>query len=262
MKSNDWILILAGFTMGAVLGVTYATATSLHSILLGTDGRLQWETLLAGVLALVGAVLTVVKIREQIRQTSEIARDQRQRQARAARSMLPLALSELSTYAQGRLGTLFLLHPCFRPDGSFDQAQARTIASSWAPAALPENVLDIFKECIEFVDDDAAEALATLIREIQVQTSRLTQTIAWIRAAGQGLLVTASHIYRDFIDVAEILARVNTLFPFARGDQNCKFEITPSAIRLALTVNGIDSTNFPELWSRAGEWKAKDYQNP
>lgn len=59
----------------------------------------DWQTLLAGALALCGALWTVKKIRDQIRQTEKITNDARKRDELAARSVLPLALSELANYA-------------------------------------------------------------------------------------------------------------------------------------------------------------------
>ena len=47
-----------------------------------------------GIIAM-GAAVTIYMFRRQIKQTERLANDRRQRRARAARELLPLALSEI-----------------------------------------------------------------------------------------------------------------------------------------------------------------------
>lgn len=90
------------------------------TLLLGDEGRIQWETLVAGLLALGAAVCTIRQIRSQIRLTSELAADQRLRRERAARAMLPLALSEFADYAVTCIKHLQALQPYFHSNGALD----------------------------------------------------------------------------------------------------------------------------------------------
>jgi hypothetical protein len=101
MKWNEWNLIAFGLVMGGVVGATITglIGTPANKLLLGNDGRLQWETLVTGLVAVGVAVATITKLNDQIRQTGKFADDHRRLRARAARAVLPLALSELANYS-------------------------------------------------------------------------------------------------------------------------------------------------------------------
>jgi hypothetical protein len=115
MKWNECNLIAFGFVLGAVTAATFGSVLHLNSKwFLGTDERLQWETLVTGIGAVVAAFFTVRRLREQITQTQKLADDQRQRRARAARATLPLALSQLAQYATSCIKGLYDLRPYFR----------------------------------------------------------------------------------------------------------------------------------------------------
>jgi len=85
--------------VGIVVGFAIKTPAKMGPIFLGNDSRLQWETLLTGFAAVAVAAVTVTKLNEQIRQTKKLETDKRERQAKAVRAMLPLALAEIAGYA-------------------------------------------------------------------------------------------------------------------------------------------------------------------
>jgi hypothetical protein len=79
MKWNECNLIAFGFVMGGVsIGVLEAVPPLNSKLFVGTEGRLQWETLVTGLLAVFVAWLTVRHLREQIHQTQKLADDRRQ----------------------------------------------------------------------------------------------------------------------------------------------------------------------------------------
>jgi hypothetical protein len=184
----------------------------------------DWQTLLTGVAALVAAWWTVRQIRSQIRQTEELATDQRRRRERAARAMLPLALSELADYAAACMTRLHALRPYFRPDGSLDSTQADKAGADWTTPALPQNVLAVVKECIEFVDDGPARTLAVLIRQFQVQHVRLNDGISRLRRHDGVRLILWAHVQQAIRDAAEVYGRTSAAFPFARGEAIQQFD--------------------------------------
>jgi hypothetical protein len=122
MKWNDCNLIAFGFVMGGVSGCVLEAALP-SKLFLDPDGRLQWETLFTGVVAIVAALSTTRSLRPQIHQTQELADDRRRRRARAARATLPLALSQLAQYAISGIKELYDLRTYFRADGSLDRIQ-------------------------------------------------------------------------------------------------------------------------------------------
>jgi hypothetical protein len=252
MKWNDCNLIIFGLVMGAVLGAPVLEALALpNTLYLGSDGRLQWEILLTGVAALLAAGGTIFMLNRQIRQTGEIATDQRRRRARAARAILPLALSEVAEYATACINGLYALRTSFRQDGSLDQSHA---IAPWTLPRLPENVLSSLKECIEFVDDTAAETMTNLIRHFQVQNSGIASTMARLRLNDGVHLVMWANIEKIVVDAAELHARASVLFPFARGDDHRILKISRSDIYTALFVAGCFNT-LEEIAQLADEWQ-------
>jgi hypothetical protein len=87
-KWNDCNLIAFGFVMGAVAGLMICTVAALNvrPLFLGNDGRLQWETLITGVVAVGAAWFTVDQLKRQIRQTGDLAERARQQRVKAARA--------------------------------------------------------------------------------------------------------------------------------------------------------------------------------
>jgi len=177
----------------------------------------HWQTLITGIAALLAAAVTIVVLNCQIRQTRELANDQRQRRERAARAVLPLAVSQLQDYARACIKELYELRPYFQPSGSLDQEKADKCLSAWPSPPLPEDVLSILKECIQFSDNAPAEAASTLIRRLQVQKSRLEEYAARIRLTHALSLGTLDLAIGD---AAEVFARTGGLLTFF-GDIRC-----------------------------------------
>jgi hypothetical protein len=223
---------------------------------------IQWETLVTGVGAVVAAYFTVRSLRQQIHQTRELADDQRRRRARAARATLPLALSQLTQYATSCIKELCDLRPCFQADGSVDRVQGEQRFAAWKLPHLPENILSSLQECIEFVDDEAAQAIVELIRHLQLQTSRLTDYISRFQLNDGVQLLIRANIDQAMWDAAEVHARTSTLFPFSRGYPTGSFTVTRNriceALRLARCFD--DDHEIDELadkWQRETLFRAE-----
>lgn len=223
-------------------------------LFLGSDGRVEWETLVTGIVAVLVAALTVRKLSEQIRQTERLAADQRKRRARAARAMLPLALSEIADYATACIQGLYALHSCFRPNGALNQPQVEGSLAAWTSPRLPENVLFLLKECIEFSDDGPAEAMAELVRHFQVQNSRILDNISRIRLNDGVHLVLWANIEQDIQDAAELYARASVLFPFSKGSASQASDLGRQLIHNALMVAGCFN-NLGEIDALSDRWE-------
>jgi hypothetical protein len=239
MKCKDWHLIIFGLVTGTILGGVYGAVLAdavPKKLVLGNDGRLQWETLLTGVAALGAAWWTVGKLGVQIRLTERLAADQRRRRERAARALLPLALAELSDYSRACMIGLKTLLPYFTPDGSLNRETASDAGDKWSLSSPPENVIAIFKECMEFVEDEPYELLAALLRHLQVQKSRLEDNINWLRANDGVHLLLKYNISQAIRDAAEIHARIGVLYPFAREGALHSHAVESMDIRTALLI--------------------------
>jgi hypothetical protein len=216
----------------------------------GVTDRVQWETLATGVAALGAAWWTVKGIRDQIRDTRKLAEEQRQRRARAAVAMLPLALAELADYAKDCITGLFGLRQYFKDDGG----RQDFMLSDWTPPKVPDGVLPAIRECIEFVDHAPADALGRLVRQLQVQHSRLVSGADTLKAHPGTEIVTWHSIRTLIKDAAETYALGALLLQFARGERIEQFDVTKMKIANALYATR-RFEDLPELESIAEEWK-------
>jgi hypothetical protein len=214
----------------------------------------HWQTLIAGTAALLAALVTVCVLVTQIRQTGKLASDQRLRRARAARAVLPLALSELADYSTGCIKGLRNLRPYFRSDGSLDQSLASEAASAWRFPDVPESALSILKECIEFIDDAPAKAAAELIRHLQIQRTRLAENISRLRLNDGVHLLLWANIDQAMRDAAEVYARSMPLFVFSRGQTVDDFQVKRSQIRDAL-ASASSFLDYDEIDALADKWE-------
>lgn len=255
MKWNDCNLIAFGFVMGVVSGGVLETVIPFGiTFSLGKDGRLQWETLTTGLFALVVAFFTTLYLRKQIHQTQALANDRRQRRERAALATLPLALSELSEYAIFAIKQLYDLRPYFKIDMTINVAERRQKLMAWTLAPLSENILPSLKECIEFADDAPAQAMISLIRHLQIQRARLRDHISRAHSNDPGHLLLLANIEGDMNNAAEIYARANTLFPFARGYPTTTFAVTRERICEALSLAGCFE-DYRDISALADKWQ-------
>src|SRR4051794_35525172 len=78
----------------------------------------RYQTLIVGVVAFVGAFLTVQAVRAQIQQADRLEDERRERESYAARATLPLALSAITGYAEGCMHEILAAHAAWRT-GSF-----------------------------------------------------------------------------------------------------------------------------------------------
>lgn len=120
----------------------------------------DWQTLIAGLVALFAAYITVREIRRQIKlQERQIANDEaryndeQRRKLQRARALLPDALSGFANYCDGCVRYL-----------AGDQNDL---------PADPEPALDAIKRAIEFVEPDVADKLTEIVNSYQIQHSRL-----------------------------------------------------------------------------------------
>jgi hypothetical protein len=256
MKWNEWHLIAFGLVMGGVVGatVTGLIGTPANKLLLGNDGRVQWETLVTGLVAVGVAVATITKLNDQIRQTGKLADDQRRRRARAAQAVLPLALSELANYSTMCVKQLYGLRQYFHANGSLNRSRSDEASSTWTSPHLSENILAVLKECIEFIDDDPATAASELIRHLQIQQTRLRDNISRLRLNDGIHLITWSNIDQAMRDAAEIYARAMPLFVFARGQSVSDFRVKRRQVYDALSSAGC-FLNYDEIDLLADKWQ-------
>ncbi len=259
MKWNEWLLIGAGLAFGGVIGATTVAILLPNARWIGGDGRLQWETLATGLLAATAAFATVQVMRRTISQNDRQEAERRSRRERAARATLPLALSKLCEYATLCMKGVERIRECVDEQGNLDRKRAREAIANWTLPELPADTLSVVKGCIEHSDDQIAEAMAELIRQLQVQNSRLTGNLARIRSLAPGGIVLSFNIDTALVDAAAIHARCEALFPYARGTPTDTALPQANDIRRALWLARVDETKCRQAYENASRWQPPDW---
>lgn len=124
----------------------------------------RWQSLNVGVLALISSVVVFKSTKYHSEQT-------RERQYKAARSMLPDALSELDSYCFKAVKSLRELWE----DCTLLAAVATEKDYEIKYPRVPPKVMTAFRECISFADTETGDYLANILSNLQVFDSRLSE---------------------------------------------------------------------------------------
>ncbi len=196
-----------------------------------------WQALNVGILAFASSLLAfnIAKFN---------AEKQRQREFIAERAMLPQALSDLCKY----------LKEC---TPIITEAYNRSTRDEDDPAISLESKLpnlatshiSVFQNCIKVAEPDVGQYLAEILGDLQVHSARLdsmqksfssTESIAYVHNSS----TYVSYLYC----LAEIQAKINKLFDFARGEaQFDNSKLTLNEMSTAYSVLDIHSEDYDGL---------------
>ncbi|RUX75595.1 hypothetical protein EN925_19635 [Mesorhizobium sp. M7A.F.Ca.US.006.04.2.1] len=178
----------------------------------------DYQTLIAGLVALAGAWWGVRAINMQMRQEICLEAERLASRRAAARATLPLSLSLLSEYAEECASILrSLLDRCV--DGSLP----RSVKVKDFPTP-PAEAIQAFKEMTEVSLPTDRETLAATLTKIQIQRSRISSIVPKRRP--ERMIVAAANLEEYILDAAEIYARSAALYDYARR----KTEKIPDAV--------------------------------
>lgn len=196
-----------GFSIGAIFGASIAVfAAIVIAFASHMDWLYKWQTLVAGLLALLGAIATVAIINKQISQVDKLAAAARYRELLAARCMLPVTLSRICEYATQ---CVEVLKPFYVAD-----EDAELVRGAFDAPPIPRDDLSSLQACIRHGDTELQNAIADLLSEIQVQSARLRGFSSAMREGGQ--LMHGHEVIEFVSDSLEIYARASNLFDYAR----------------------------------------------
>jgi len=186
----------------------------------------RYQSLIAGTLALAGALATVEAIRRQIRQADRLEERRRAGEREAWRGVLPLALSAICEYAE----------ECVRVQEALVPGSLGTAGMHFNPPQLPNNLIEPLRENIRLADPHAAKRLAELLSFFQVQSSRL-------RSLATSDRISDHRIDESLFDAGRLYALASSLFSYGRGDNNIrlhpiKLDDIASALRVMRIYDG------------------------
>lgn len=245
--TRGWFLI--GFLCGATAVASIAVGLMTFVESDGLAGWLyKWQTLIGGVLALAGALVTVVLIQRQIDQARTQEDERRERRHDAARAAMPAALLELHYYAEAGLSALKAF-PMPTPGRIIIQRP-----ENWNAPTLPRvpsEAIATLQTCIETADVGPRREIAKLLANLQVCSSRLRDAVEDMSPYSE-TSVTAPNIRNYLADYLEFERRCDRMFRYARGEQGeLAISITADDMHRAARFAGLhDYPGFTELLGR------------
>jgi hypothetical protein len=167
----------------------------------------QWQDLVAGLLALLGAYWALMGVRQQIEQSEKIEDRRLQRVYEARRATLPFVLSSAASYAQEAIRSLAAARCILTGTGN------RKLTGQWSPPVFPSDLPNELREYIESsANADANLLVFELLRQMQTLYARMNSLVSEDRA---GKIMELAEYQ---IQASKVKQVCGALFPFARGE--------------------------------------------
>jgi hypothetical protein len=202
----------------------------------------DWQTLLAGFLAIAAARVALGGVRRQIQAADRLAEDRRRREERAAVAVLPLAVAQLSQYARECIQ--LLERRTLNPPGP--------IGPEMEVPRIPDSVISTMQICARYAEQENVEQIAKVLGKLQVQRSRLTNWVAAVKNTGRvdegRRLEGLGHMF----DAADLHAAIDELYAYARDIDLVRQDATQQQLTSALHNSGIwfESPIWELIWRR------------
>ena len=205
----------------------------------------RWQTLagatVASVVASTAAYVAFHNTRRSIRNAEDLEKRRRSRKHAAVRAVMPLALAQVTDYAE-------------RTARALDQLVESCHGEALPPVTVPEDflqplpseTLEAIADFIEFTDNVNVDLVEELVAWIQIHDSRLRALVERNRDPIRFILRT--ELMARVIDAACIYTAAAAVFAYARRrDEQLPRTITWNAVSHALAFNW-------HIWNN-------DYQN-
>jgi hypothetical protein len=202
----------------------------------------HWQTLIAGEIAILGAIATIGTM-------YFLSRSDRRRKLRASRALMPAALSLVSDYAETSLQWLMAARLPAQTMEADEEVAQRVL-----PGLPPEpdtKIFDILKDCIEHADAGPAQSIADLLSAMQIFRSRMWgigDRISPQHYDGKRIVMSVE-VDQRMIDAIMLRAMTDRLYPFARMKTDKKPEpLDLNAVATAFRVCDLDEFQMPDVW--------------
>jgi hypothetical protein len=205
---------------------------------------LDWQTLIAGLLALIGAWWT-------IRAMNRHAQEGGLRKARAARALLPATLMAVIRYAAVSVRWLESVKEkaTFTEQGQYGNQSVSV--NTW-PRPDPGFIHELV-QCVEYFDGAHSSYTSELLSQIQIQQARIAELHDYFADPphhGRTRSGLRRDIHKFMADSVKIAALANQLFPYARRKSDAApAPLDLAAMRSALYDCKLDDTKDAEVWN-------------
>lgn len=179
--------------------------------------------LITASVSLLAATLTLIGVFANIENVREAETERRKRKLISARAFLPTSLSKVCEICEAGIS---YSHNFERDKKNLGEIVFRE--RSLSDLALPNGVVDVFRDIIELTDDDKVrERLAGIFQEHQVHLARWRSEF---ESSPNVVERTDSELKQRTVGWAYIYAIASSLFDFARGETEAVEEFEPARL--------------------------------
>ena len=169
----------------------------------------EWQTLVAGLIAIIAAVIGWKAINGQVQQTERHEQERIARRFDAARATLPLTLGHIVRYTKA----------CESYVQAILLADGRKIVKhkpQSSPPELPSEGISELRALIESSLLAVRARVSELLADLQIQHARLEGVFISLTESGQSTIVTRRDIAALMIEAAIVGAQAGNLYQYAR----------------------------------------------
>jgi hypothetical protein len=229
MQRDDYFAIW--FPFGVLLGASFSGLAMLYA---GTSNLTKFLTdyqIMIGVVIAMGTAVWTIKSHiktskdeievalrtasEQIRASQLIEESRREEKLRAARAMLPFALTEIIAFCQGTVADLSALLVPVRTGRESKILVVMSAGPTFTRRPVPISALDRMRDLIEAAPREIAAEMGRLLSNVQIYNSRLSDVEKWNESgfSGEGKHLA---ILERVADLFELYAQANRFFDYGR----------------------------------------------
>lgn len=195
-------------------------------------GLKEWQTLVAGVFALIAAGIAAIIAWKQLNHQREESERLQRRRVRACKAILPVDLDSFIDY----------LHECYKITATIrmNLSAGGHDAVNWdelKTPRLPDRIMTNMQVLIEYLDEHNASILSEVLGVYQVQHTRFSGGSDNPRDLWDG--------EGAFNDLVFLYLLIGNIYPFARGQkEKIALDFSEGAVQSALVVLDLElSTN-------------------
>ncbi len=245
-----WMLFgsLCALTLGVPLLVFGRSLWFDHSVHNFVRLVNEGQAIITGVIAIQAAAVAGYFVNRQIVETRLIEQEKINRRFRAVKASLPIILGAIGDYAKE---CSLALEPVYHSSSQIIQRSHKSLNLP----VFPVEIIKEISEIIEYGPDNIIAIFESLIRSIQIHLSRIASTERALAGRSQ-TLVLRQNILNHMVDIAEIDARKNVWFSFARGSN----EIPSTTITASMVIESCwILLENPEQVDQLGEYIRNRY---
>jgi hypothetical protein len=217
-KVRILILLLAAWVAGMLLLVWFQASVDCQVAATEwpkqgcrlTKFLFDWQQLIGALFTLLAAGFAWMAIDRQVKQADRLEQGRTGAKRAGARAALPSALDAICDYAEECAQNLALMIPR-------DGQEGLPRETEWQGPPPPTGALLDVRTLIETLPLRDGSAFATLLANIQVQSSRLS-SMRPSRLPNHVHVIVRSNLEQGVVDCADIYARSEAFFPYARGE--------------------------------------------